>query len=127
MTLKEFSEKINGRQYLNELTDEDIEIAKENDFLIIYGYSDDNVEVDGVFRDEFGAWNGTTIYYRPSDKVVYQSETPDINDVEISCLWCAKDSEFTWSFKTSIPHETFKIYDESEKFCLGIVIDTKVV
>ncbi len=123
MTLKKFTERINGRQYLNELTDEDIQIAKENGFLIIYGYSDDNVEVDGIFRDEFGAYNGTTVFYRPSDKSVYESEDSREGDIEINCLWCAEDSEFTWSFKTSLIHETFEIYDGDEKFCLGIVID----
>ena len=125
MKLKEFTERINGKQYLNELTDEDVQVARTNGFLIVYGYSDDNVEVDGVFCEEFGAYDGTVIFYRPSDKSVYESEDSCEGDIEINCLWCAEDSEFSWSFKTSLPHETFEIYDGDEKFCLGIVIDTK--
>lgn len=54
--LKEFAEKLNGRQYLNELTRELEAYAKENGIVVIYGQSDDLMEVRGAIDEEFGCW-----------------------------------------------------------------------
>lgn len=52
MDIKEFARRLDGREYREEVTSEDREIAKEHGFLIIYGASDDLIEFDGVVTDE---------------------------------------------------------------------------
>ena len=53
MTLKEFAQKLNGREYnWPQFTKEDLAIAKENGFIIVSGASDDLMEIDGAINDE---------------------------------------------------------------------------
>ena len=43
----------------------------------------------------------------------------------IDARWCeGTDEEWnqaTWSYETDIPHETFKIWEDGELFCIGLV------
>ena len=55
MTAKELAEKLNGREYGNDITDEEATAAKKAGLLVIYGYSDDNIEFRGIIYDERGA------------------------------------------------------------------------
>jgi len=49
MTKKEFAEKLNGRQYAAypQFLPSEIQTAKENGFVIVYGASDDLMEFAG--------------------------------------------------------------------------------
>ena len=42
----------------------------------------------------------------------------------IRSLLC-DDSGFTWTFETDIPHSTFDIFENGNKFCRGIVINSE--
>jgi hypothetical protein len=44
MNAKELAKLLNGREYRKEITKEEIQKAKENNLVIIFGYSDDNLE-----------------------------------------------------------------------------------
>lgn len=49
MTLKEFANTLNGRDYGRSMfSKEEIKIAKENGFVIVTGASDDLMEFQGV-------------------------------------------------------------------------------
>ena len=48
MTSKELAELLNGREYGEETTPEIIKLAKDNGLVIVYGYSDDNTELEGA-------------------------------------------------------------------------------
>jgi hypothetical protein len=41
----------------------------------------------------------------------------------IEAIW-GKDG-YSWTYKTDIPHATFDIFEDGEKFCRGIVFDIK--
>ena len=41
----------------------------------------------------------------------------------IDAVWC--EGEFTWTYNTNIPHATFDIFDDEEKYCKGIVFELK--
>ena len=64
MTLKEFSERLNGTEYNGYpiFSKEDIKIAKENGFVIVTGASDDLVEFEGAIEDEAGCFDGGRVY-----------------------------------------------------------------
>ena len=120
-TIHEFAAKLNGREYGNETTKKECYEAKKLGFVIIYGYSDDNVELDGATtfklnaKDVIPKHDDCECKYCGYDKI--QAET-------IEAVWCG-ESDYSWTFKTKVPHATFDIMEDGETFCRGIVIDTR--
>lgn len=110
MTIYEFAEKLNGRQYGNELTKSEEQEAKELGFVVVFGYSDDNAEFRGAYNEEIGCWDGGRVY--------------EDGDQYIDAEWCKGD--FCWTYSTNIPHATFDIYEDGEKYCRGIVFEKAV-
>jgi hypothetical protein len=134
MTKKQLAEKLNGRQYGQEITEEEEHAAKTHGLLVIFGYSDDNVEVRGADRDEVGVYDGSVICLSKRGRLLpyhlepcechfcgYKEAVKDA--IKIKCLWC--NGDYSWSYETDLPHETFAIFDGEEKYCLGIVLDIK--
>lgn len=122
MDIKEFANLISGRQYgYPQFTKEQLQIAKDNGFVIVYGASDDLMEFAGAIEDEGNCFDGGEVYF---DK---NGVTENENDNCIEALWCDNDSKdengeiITWTYETDIPHETFIIYDDDETYCRGIV------
>ena len=123
MDIKKYAEMLNGREYCYPLfTKEEIQIAKDNGFVIVYGYSDDLVEFEGAIDDEVGCFDGGKVYF---DKNGASDEEEKPNMIE--ALWCDDEMIDTilWTFKTDIPHETFRLFDNGECYSIGIVFDIK--
>ena len=115
MTLKEFCEEISGKEYgYPQFTDEEIETAEENGFVIVYGYSDDCIEFDGAIRDEAECFGDGKVYF---DRDGIGKNKPNM----IEALWDREN--ISWIYQTEIPHDTFMIYEGGELFCVGIVFD----
>lgn len=114
MTKEELAAMLDGRQYHNETTREIERIAEENDLLIVFGYSDDLCEFRGAIHDEFGCYDGGVIKSKDLPK-------------SIEAIWCPRDVECSWVYKTELPHAKFTIYEEDEVYCIGIVIDLKEI
>lgn len=139
ITKEELACRLNGRQYGDEITDEEERQAKEYGLLVVFGCSDDSVEFRGIFSDEVGAWNGTTV------RVDSIGVLPSWNDVvsreeesfaeeyfkrkdqgkDIEALWADTAKVPPWTFKTKIPHATFTIMEDGEPFCIGLVISAE--
>lgn len=121
MTLKEFSERLNGTEYNGYpiFSKEDIKIAKENGFVIVTGASDDLMELEGAIEDEAGCFDGGKVYI--SKMGVEEKKTKNM----IEALWCQTKDEngvvIPWAYETKISHETFLIMDAGEVYCRGIV------
>ena len=112
-----------------ELTMTQQEFCRINDIVVVYGYSDDNVEFDGAFRDEVGAWEGAEIYLDANGPIEpcececkYYKEAMK-NAKKINAFWCL--NEWCWTFKTDIPHEEFEFYAGDEPYCKGLVFYKK--
>lgn len=134
MTPAEFAARITGREYRSELTKEEDALAKANGLVVVFGYSDDNVEFRGANNDEVGAWNGATVRVDaygilPSWESVDKDNKAEMKEwfrrdglraFIIEAFWCAPD-EPNWTFKTAIPHATFDVMEDGEVFCRGIV------
>ena len=133
MTAKELAEMLTGREYGMEITSVEFDRAADARLVVVYGYSDDNVEFAGAIEDEVGAYEGTTIYLTPAG--VLQEPDCDRDD----CPYFAKEREKAktikavwhdkggpcWTFETDIPHETFTIMEDGEPFCVGIVFSVE--
>ena len=66
-TIHDLAKLLNGNEYCSELDNDVIdnveEFCAERNWLIVYPYSDDNVELRGAYYDEFGALDGTTLRF----------------------------------------------------------------
>jgi len=135
MTKEQLAAKLNGREYGSEMSEDEEKLAKSAGLLVVFGYSDDNTEFRGVIHDEAGCYNGGEF------KVDRKGLLPDRDSIDdddelkdffkrepkaavIEALW-AKEKGYLWTHKTSLPHATFDIMEDGEKFCRGIVIDAK--
>lgn len=65
MDLQKFAAMLTDRQYnYPQFSTEEIKLAEENGFVIVYGISDDLVELDGAIYDEGIALKGASCIYR---------------------------------------------------------------
>lgn len=125
MDIKEFVKSISGKEYgYPQFTKEEIETAKENGFVIVYGASDDLMEFEGAIRDEGGCFDGGKVFF-DRNEVCQDSEEEKNYPNWINAVWDRDEDEsgnmITWTYETEIPHETFMIYEGGESYCRGIV------
>jgi len=133
MTLKEFSEQLNGRIYKHEMTEQEIGLAEENQFVVVLGFSDDTTLLRGAIKASLETRDGG---------VFYITEEGLFEDCPCDCIHCQRAREkaykvsvdfckgpYVWAYTTDIPHETFDIIDnqpaENLKFCQGMVFDLR--
>jgi len=128
---------LDGREIGNEVQGLDLPQIKAAGLLIVYGASDDLVEFDGVFRDEAGAGHECKTIKFDREGLIqgweeFVDNDPTVGEAEshimrirnakfVTAFWCRKDHA-TWSFETSLPHAKFKIMEDGEVFCEGLVI-----
>lgn len=129
MTAKELAMKLNGREYGAEITRDEANEAAQGGVVVVYGYSDDNVEFSGAINNEVGCYGGATIFLTKFGIL----QTPDCEKNDCPYFKIAKkgakkliakwndEGNPCWSFKLDIAHETFEIFDDGELFCIGIV------
>lgn len=135
MTKEQFAEMLNGRPMGDEISAHEEKQAKAAGLVIVFGYSDDNVELRGAVHEEIGAYDGTTFRLTASGTIAPTWDDPNeeknredatayftaLKEVgaDIEAVW-GLDS-YSWTYKTSIPHSTFDILEDGENFCRGIV------
>lgn len=137
MTKEELAAKLHGTQYpfSSHAPKGIFKEAKAAGLLIVYGASDDLMEFDGAFQDELGCYEGGTAWI--DAKGLLDRSQVDNRDDEAICefvlrkraarsieaLW---DQEgYSWIYRTNIPHATFEVMEEQEKYCRGLVIDLR--
>lgn len=126
---------LNGREYLSEISKSEEAQAKAAGLLVIFGASDDLMEFRGAFTDEVGAWDGATALVHAAGVMPSWESFDDKSDEAmarsyfalkqfaktVDALWCAEDG-YSWTFKTDVPHSTFEIVEDGDRYCRGIVI-----
>ncbi len=130
MTLRqEIAKKLHNREYREETTPEIERLAKVNNIVIVFGTSDDYIVFRGAIHDRGYCFEGRKIYFNTGG--IVRNECKDDycphfkKELEsaslIKAIWEPKDLGCSWIYETDIPHETFDILEESEKYCQGIV------
>lgn len=135
-TTETIAAALHGLQYGRAFPPKDIaQQAKESGIVIVYGYSDDNMELDGAISDEFGCYSGGTAHVSAQgllqdwESVLERGEKQEIKDWlereskarEITAVWSPRDSEISWVYETDIPHKTFHLMVGDDIYCIGIV------
>ena len=124
--LKQFAQILNGRQYgYPQFTKEEIQLAKDNGYVIVTGISDDLVELDGAIYDEADCYDGGKIYIDTMNFHVRKKEYDIFHSLCIKVNWCKDKDEngniIPWTYETDIEHESFMIYEDDKPYCRGIV------
>jgi len=128
MTIQEFAKMLDGNEYGDESWNEDGK-AKELGFVVVFGASDDLCILMGAINDEVDCPDGKTIYL-DKDGIFHECELGCKHACRarekcktIEAIW---DKEgYSWIYETEIPHATFNIMEDGEKYCRGIVFDIK--
>lgn len=131
MNAKELATKLYGATYRNVISKELAAEAKAHGLVVAYGMSDDLMEFAGAIDDELGACNGSEVYVDDKGLLPYRDSIRDDEELKdyfarephakkIEARWC-EEGDYSWTFKTAIPHETFEITDDGEPYCRGIV------
>lgn len=143
MTKEQLAKLLDGNEYLDEMTKALEQTARENRLLVLFGQSDDLLEMRGVIHDEDGAWGGAEFalllpgemfadddeentYHRAEEVMVMPISDETCNDDNprlIRAEWCPTDADLSWRLTSNLPHATFTIYESGEPYCEGIVID----
>lgn len=130
LTKEELAARLNGREIGAEVTPQDALQAKNAGLVIVYGASDDLIEFDGAFSDEGDCYGGATIkLHRGGILVPHEDCECDYCNYPYVAQCCAKvdavwDKDgYSWTYKTSLPHATFDILEDGEKYCRGIVVN----
>lgn len=132
---KQLAKLLNGRERGDtEMTEQEERQAKKDGLVVVTGYSDDNMEFRGAINDEFGCFDGGTALLDKKGLLPNRENIDDDDELEeyfsrkkkaqkITSVWCPKKPECSWIYKTKIPHEKFKILEDGELYCVGIVFD----
>jgi hypothetical protein len=132
-------QELDGIQYPIRGCHKVFEYAKDNGLVIVFGASDDLVELRGAIHDEVGACDGV-VFYVDEQGVIPAFEDIDSDDKEalrdyfaregkgkaIEAVWCPRDSGMiiaSWGYVTEIPHQTFIVHEDNAVYCFGIVFD----
>ena len=128
MNIFKFAEKLNGREYGSEITRTEESEAKELGFVVVFGASDDLCEFRGAIDDEAGCYDGGIIHFDKNG--IFEDCDSDYKYVLaakglckiIEAVWCG-EGDYSWTYKTDVPHATFDVLEDGEKYCQGIVFD----
>lgn len=122
---------LHGREYPFDLTKEEQAQAKAAGLLVIFGASDDLMELRGIECDEIGAPGVALIdamgLLPNRDSIDDDAMLKDFFAREplarkVEALWAAEDDN-SWTYRTDVPHAHFDIMEDGIVYCRGIVID----
>lgn len=137
MTKEGLAMLLNGREIGAEITREEEAIAKASGLVVIYGYSDDLIELSGAIEDEVGAFDGTE-FRIDADGVIPDERDDEWTDEEMQIYFrrnkagglsvvatFGEHDEYTWFITTEERADPapFDVMEGGEFFCRGIVID----
>jgi hypothetical protein len=132
MTRDELAALLNNREHGSEIEKSEETMAMEAGLVVVFGYSDDNVELRGAISEELGGYGGTTFAITREglptnrcrdDDCPYFAEITK-KGVAITAVWrdvWHNRADPNWTFDTDIQHSTFMIMEGGEPFCRGIV------
>lgn len=132
---KQLADLLDGRQCGQEITDQEEKAAKAAGLVVVFGYSDDNCELRGAIHEEMSCWGGGTFYFNKDGsnftdedgnaKLTYFEDKVSREENWISVIaeptTASGQVWATFCYETSIPHNRFKVWEDGEVYCRGIV------
>ena len=137
MTYQEFAAGLDGAvSYGHELDDYAEKTAKENGLVVVFGASDDLMEIRGAIDYEADVWGGGTVYLDRNGVFKMHDCDGDVDRCPymiaarnrcktITVVWGCKNESAAWTYDTDIPHATFRVFEDGELYCIGIVFSVE--
>ena len=136
MDAKELAKILDGCEYGLEITPAMEMAANDSGLVVVFGASDDLMEFRGAILDEADVYEGGTVMLgknallkRPSclaERLLCPYYEEAVRGCKkIKAVWCPKDTDFAWAYETDIPHEVFRVLEDGEHYCLGIVFSVE--
>ena len=127
MITKEIATILNGMEYGEDIKEQDLEYAKVNEVVIVFGASDDLMEFRGAITDELAIYGDGFAYLNKDGLLRNKCDNTEcpyfiekrLQAKSIAAVWYC--GGYSWIYTTEIPHETFDILEEGQKYCRGIV------
>lgn len=135
MTPQEMADQLDGRQYPLEINEHEVRQLIMNGLVVVAGASDDLIIFGGAITDEGDCYDGGTFLIDNQGVLPDWEQVSDDEDEaeayikrkphakQIEAVWCGGEAD--WTYKTDIPHATFKIMEDGEVYCIGMVFDIK--
>lgn len=129
---KKLAAQLNGSEYPLRISNELAEQAKAAGLVIVYGASDDLMEFRGAIYDELYVNDGGTALVDAEGLLPDNADDLETDEERaryyyrkgkaktIEALW-AKEGDYSWTYRTAIPHETFEVVEDGGPYCRGIV------
>lgn len=127
MTAFILAQKLNGCNY--SIPKDLVEEAKASNLVIVYGQSDDLIEIDGAISEEVGAYEGGTVYFHGKDIVEECDDACTHCNVEelmaksikVEAKWDVDGYSWVMVAPEGLDAVSFDMMDDDEKYCKGIV------
>lgn len=138
ITKEELAARLTGREYGHEITKEECALARDAGLLVLFGYSDDNLELRGAVHDEVGAygcdsghkfivtsagvledWDKHDEKNKRDAREWFRRES--LPRAVVNVQWCPP-SGWSWEITPNVPHASFEIREAGDPFCRGAVV-----
>ncbi len=122
MNIIEFAEMLDGNEYMEEMTVAQEEKAKELGFVVVFGGSDDLMELRGAIYGEIDCYDGGSGYIIDGDIYPHKVKNASV----LTAHWCAQEG-ISWTYdivdsKGNKPEVAeFSIMELGDIYCKGIV------
>jgi hypothetical protein len=132
ITMEEAAAALDGSEYGEEGSKELFARMKAAGLVAAFGASDDLLELRGAIYDEVGAYDGGKAPLDDRGLLKNECSADDCPHFEraveaapyVEALWCPTgDDGPSWLIRMSDdrPTETFKVMEDGEVYCIGIV------
>lgn len=135
MSAEDIAKSLDGREYPLNLSRLDIHRAKSAGLVILRGASDDLAELDGAISDETDVYETNILKIDKKGFVPDREQIDDDDDAIIE--WADRvrncmeinvkvfEDDITFQYETDIPHTTFKVVEDDDVYCIGIVFSVE--
>ena len=127
---EQFAKILSMRDFSEGLSDVETACAKRNGLVVVTGYSDDVIELEGAIFAEGDCFEGGKFHLKRI-KGKWKLERGAGKKNNISALWHAKDAftddgdSIPWTYRTDIPHAKFIAANGGDPFSEGLVFDVR--
>lgn len=134
MTKEEMAAVLNGRQMGEEIEPEDVDSLKWSGLVAVFGASDDLIEFRGAFSDEGGCYDGGSFLIDAQGILPSYESCETEEEAEeyfkrkphakrIYANW--ETDGYSWTYEFEIPHATFEIFEDGDRYCRGIIFSVE--
>ena len=129
-SVEQFSKFLFKPDAENQFSDSEINCAKRNRLVIVSGYSDDLIELEGAIHNEGDCFNGND-FHLVLEKGEWILKTGHGKVNNITAKWYDRietdesGESIPWTYKTDIPHSDFFMTLRGDTFCRAFVFDIK--